>query len=161
MFCYLKQLYTGAHSGLPADPNGRGFPLLAEAMGSSKLMDTLRGFITMQTMIVRLVREIVERVEDEEQDDTVIPAMYIRNSKEIHQLLTDIIGTTGSEGRIYGNNDTVNEFKEELLELFSDNYMYHVERNFLIAAISTITTTQASQLQDHSMNIVSTLLLLV
>ena len=48
-----------------------------------------------------------------------------------------------------------------MLELFSDNFMYHISQPFLIAAITTITTSKITELTDHSNNIVSTLLLLV
>lgn len=38
--------------------------------------------------------------------------------------------------------------------------MYHIEKPFLMSALSTITTTRVTELTDHSMQIVSTLLVL-
>ena len=58
--------------------------------------------------MVKLLREIIGKVEDEDEDEeSVVPAVYLRNSKELEALLTKIICTTANN-RIYGDNDTVN-----------------------------------------------------
>jgi len=47
-------------------------------------------------------------------------------------------------GKIHCKNEVVNELKANLLELFADIYMYHLEKPFLLAALGTITGTSAA-----------------
>ena len=58
-------------------------------------------------------------------------------------------------------NDTVNEFKAELLELYTLTYQYHIPEGFLLMALATLTSVQALSLTDHASDIVSSLLLLI
>lgn len=59
----MKQLYYSQHqTNEQYNPNGRGFDLLLEAMHVKEVNEPILQYIRMQIEIIRLLREIIEKV---------------------------------------------------------------------------------------------------
>ena len=119
LICYLKDLYVSKQENNgPFDPNGRGFELLSEAMKAGELRQELRVLIEVQILVVKLIKQIVEKVEQDGTDEQlVIPTNYMSQSRQIEELFMKIICTTG-QTYIYSKNNIINELKAQLLELY-------------------------------------------
>jgi hypothetical protein len=75
---------------------------------------------------VRLVKEIIERLEMEEvEDGECVPAAYIRNSDEIDNLFQAILSVS-PDGKIFSGNRKANELKALLMGIYLEQFPYHV-----------------------------------